>query len=82
MQISEQRVVRFQLGIGLRFPDKGQEIHVLQAQVHFLRNLLVREDWILAIHHDLQTSQGESRVPTLSYLQVLRELVPGREPAR
>ena len=43
----------FGIGVDLGFLTKVEEIHLLQAEVHFLRDLSLREDRLRALHHDL-----------------------------
>ncbi|KAK6127172.1 hypothetical protein DH2020_039083 [Rehmannia glutinosa] len=71
LKVLEQRLIGLQSGPRLGVPNKGQKIHLLQAKVHLLRDLFVREDWILEIHNHIQASQGKPRIPMLPDFQVL-----------
>lgn len=59
MQISEQGIIRFQLGIGLRVLDKSKKVHIFQAKIHILRDISVRKDRVLEIHNNIQASKDK-----------------------
>ncbi len=45
-------------------PDQGQEVHLLPAEIHLLRDLSVGEDRLCPLHHDLPPS-GRAPGPAL-----------------
>ena len=46
----------FRRRCGSRFPDQGEEVHVLQAEIHILCRLSVGKDRLCSLHHDLSGS--------------------------
>ena len=72
----------FGIGVDLGFLTKGEEIHLLPAEVHLLRHLSVREDRLRALHHDLPPARAASGAALPSDLQVVREVVQRRVPPR
>ena len=72
----------FGVGVDLELPDQGEEIHLLQAEVHLLRHLSVGEDRLRALHHDLPPAGAPSGAPDPPDLQVVREVVQRRVPPR
>ena len=50
----------FGIGVDLGFLTKREEVHLLQAEVHLLRDLPVREDRLRALHHDLPPARAPS----------------------
>lgn len=60
MQISEQGIVIFQLGIRLGNLDKSQKVHFFQAKIHLFCNIFARNDWGLEIHDLIQASKVKS----------------------
>ena len=55
-----------------RLPDQGEEIHLLPAEIHLLRDLSVGEDRLRALHHDLPADGAPSGAPVPSDLQMVR----------
>ena len=51
----------FGIGVDLGFLTQGEEVHLLQAEIHLLRDLSVREDRLRALHHHLPPSRAASR---------------------
>ena len=52
--------------------DEVEEVHLLQAQVHLLRDLPVGEDRLRALHHDLPPARAAPRAPLPPDLPVVR----------
>ena len=46
-------------------------LHLFQAQIHFLRHLLVRENWLCALHHHLPSIGKKSRQALPPYLSLV-----------
>ena len=44
-----------------RLSDAGEEIHLLQAEIHLLRDLPVREDRLCPLHHHLPPARAAIR---------------------
>ena len=42
-------------------PDQGEEVHLLPAEIHLLRDLSVREDRLCPLHHHLPADGAASR---------------------
>ena len=59
-----------------------QGLHLLQAQVHLLRDLPVGEDRLRALHHDLPPARAAPRAALPPDLSLVRALVQRRIPPR
>ena len=51
----------FGIGVDLGFLTQGEEVHLLQAEVHLLRDLPLREDRLRPLHHHLPAAGAPSR---------------------
>ena len=65
-----------------RLSDQGQEVHLLPAEVHLLRDLSVGEDRLRPLHHHLSPAAAPPRAPLSSDLPVVRAVVQRRVPPR
>ena len=72
----------FDIGVGPGLPDQGEEVHLLQAEVHLLRHLPVGEDRLRALHHHLPPARAAPGAALPPDLQVVREVVQRRVPPR
>jgi magnesium-protoporphyrin IX monomethyl ester (oxidative) cyclase len=77
-----QSLKDFGLGPGPGRPEAHQGLHLLQAQVHLLRHLPVREDRLRALHHHLPPARAPPRQALPPDLPLVRALVQRRIPPR
>jgi magnesium-protoporphyrin IX monomethyl ester (oxidative) cyclase len=70
------------LGVDLANLKATKSLHLLQAQVHLLRDLPVREDRLRALHHHLPPARAPPRQALPPDLSLVRTLVQRRVPAR
>ena len=63
-------------------PHAREEVHVLPAQVHLLRDLPVGEDRLRALHHDLPPDRAAPGAALPSDLPLVRAVVQRRVPPR
>ena len=69
--VLEQGDERFQLGARPRVFDQEPPIHVFPAEVHHVRHVLERKDWLLALHLHLPPPAGEPGRPAVPVVPVL-----------
>ena len=69
-------------GPGPGRPEAHQDLHLLQAEVHLLRDLPVREDRLRALHHHLPPARAPPRQALPPDLSLVRALVQRRVPPR
>ena len=68
------------IGVDLELSDQGEEIHLLPAEIHLLRDLSVGEDRLRPLHHDLPADGASSGAPVPSDLPLVRAVVQRRVP--